>query len=99
MYVIGKVTGQAKIFGALMSFLMQPVGMILIIILPCFIIILLEIIKIAKVLSADKKKREQEEKEKKENELEELRRKVAELEKETSRQTAINTESKEQEPK
>lgn len=98
-YVIGKVTGQAKIFGALMSFLMQPVGMILIIILPCFIIILLEIIKIAKVLSADKKKREQEEKEKKENELEELRRKVAELEKETSRQTAINTESKEQEPK
>lgn len=81
-YVIGKVTGQAYLLGLLMSFLMQPVGIILLIIVPCFIIILLEVLKIAKVLGADKKKREQEEKAKKDNELEELRRKLAELEKE-----------------
>ena len=81
-YVIGKVTGQAYLLGLLMSFLMQPVGIILLIIVPCFIIILLEVLKIAKVLGADKKKREQEEKQKKDDELEELRSKLAALEKE-----------------
>ena len=80
-YVIGKVTGQAYLLGVIMSFLMQPIGIILLIIVPCFVIILLEVLKIAKVLTEDKKKREQEEKEKKDNELEELRRKLAELEK------------------
>lgn len=80
-YVIGKVTGQAKLFGFIMSFLMQPVGIVLVIIIPCAIIILLEVLKIVKTLTADKKKREQEEKDQKENELEELRRRLAELEK------------------
>ena len=47
---------------------------------------MLEVLKIVKVLSADKKKREEEEKEKKESELEELRRKLAELEMEKSGQ-------------
>ena len=42
---------------------------------------------IAKVLGADKKKREQEEKAQKESELEELRRKLAELEREKTEQT------------
>ncbi len=94
-YVIGKVTGQTYLFGLIMSFLMQPVGIILLIIVPCFIIILLEVLKIAKVLGADKKKREQEEKAQKESELEELRRKIAELEREKSEQTTVNTEKKE----
>lgn len=95
-YVIGKVTGQAYLLGLLMSFLMQPVGMILLIIAPCFIIILLEVLKIAKVLGADKKKREQEEKAQKDSEIEELRRKLAELEKQktehiTPPPTAVET--------
>ena len=90
-YVVGKVTGQAYLLGLVMSFLMQPVGIILVIIVPCFIIILLEALKIAKVLGADKKKRDQEEKEKKDNEIEELRRKLAELEKEKSEQTTEST--------
>lgn len=79
-YVIGKVTGQAYLLGLMMSLLMQPIGIVLAIIVPCFIIILLEVIKIVKLLNADKKKREQEELEKKDSELEELRRKLAELE-------------------
>lgn len=78
-YVIGKVTGQCYPLGAVMSFLTQPIGIVMIIILPCFIIILLEVLKIAKVLSADKRKKEQDEKEQTANELEELRRKLAEL--------------------
>ena len=86
-YVIGKVMGQAYLLGLIMSFLMQPIGIILLIIVPCFIIILLEVLKIAKVLGADKKKREQEEKQKKDDELEELRRKLAELEKLKTEQT------------
>ena len=81
-YVIGKVVGQARLFGTVMSFLMQPLGIILLIILPCAVIIILEIVKIAKAMTADRRKREQEEKEQRENELEELRRKLAELEKE-----------------
>ena len=89
-YVIGKVTGQAYLLGLLMSFLLQPVGIILLIIVPCFIIILLEVLKIAKVLGADKKKREQEEKEKRENELAELRRRLAELESEKTENKTEN---------
>ena len=89
-YVIGKVTGKAYLLGLIMSFLMQPIGIIFVIILPCFIIILLEIFKISKVLGAEKKKREQEEKEKKDSELEELRRKLAELEKEKTEQNDLS---------
>ena len=80
-YVIGKVTGQAKLLGTVMSFLMQPVGIILLIILPCVIIIAVEVFKIARTLTADKRMRDKEERDKKENELEELRRRLAEIEK------------------
>jgi len=38
-----------------MSFLKQPAGIVLFIIVPCFIIIMLEVLKIAKVLEEDKK--------------------------------------------
>lgn len=79
-YVIGRVTGQSYIFGLIMSLLMQPIFIVLVIILPCAIIILLEVIKIFKMFSSEKKQREQAEKEEKDNELEELRRKLAELE-------------------
>lgn len=98
-YVIGKVVGQAYLFGAIMSFLMQPIGIILLIIAPCFIIISIEVVKIIRTLNADKKKREQDEREQKDNELEELRRRLAELEKEKNEtppaQTTENTENEE----
>lgn len=79
-YVIGKVVGQSYVLGVVMSFLRQPLAIALLIILPCFIIIMMEVAKIVKVLSADKKKRDEEEMAKKEDELEELRRRLAELE-------------------
>ena len=80
-YVIGKVVGQAYPLGVVMSFLMQPAGIILLIILPCVIILMMEVFKIIKVLTADKREKEREEKQKKDDELEELRRRLAELEK------------------
>ena len=86
-YVIGKVVGQAYLFGVIMSYLMQPIGIVLAIILPCLIIMMLEVIKIAKVLSSDKKMKDEEEKAQKDNELEELRRRLAELEKEREEQS------------
>lgn len=97
-YVIGKVVGRAYLFGVIISFLMQPVGMILVIILPCVVIIGLEVAKIIKTMTAEKKLQEQAEKEEKEKELEELRCKLAALEREKSEMQAAagNTEGKEE---
>ena len=80
-YVIGKVEGQSYLFGVIMSIIMQPLGIVFIIIIPCFAIIISEVIKITKVVGADKRKKEQEEMAAKEKELEELRRRLDELEK------------------
>ena len=96
-YVVGEVTGQSYLFGLIMSFLMNPIGLVLIIILPCAIIILIEVLKIIRTLTADKKKREQEEKEQKDSELEELRRRLAELEQAKQETPSQNEESKEKE--
>lgn len=79
-YVIGRVTGQSFLLGFFISLLQAPIGIILIVIVPCFIIILLEVLKIVGVLTEDKRKREQEEQAKRDGELEALRRRLAELE-------------------
>lgn len=79
-YVIGKVTGQSYPLGLLMSILMNPIGTVLIMIVPCAVIIILECIKIYRTLTAEKRKRLAEEQARKDAELAELRRKVAQLE-------------------
>lgn len=85
-YVIGKVTGQSKLLGKIITALKQPIGIVFIVILPCAIIIVIEIIRILNTLNADKKKHEQELHEQKDKELEELRNKLADLEKEKNTQ-------------
>lgn len=103
-YVIGKVVGKTYLLGLVASLLMQPTGMVLLIILPCTVIILLEIRKVVRTLMAEKKEKaqaEQQEREEKEKELEELRHRLAELEQQPSaaplaaRTLNQNTESKE----
>ena len=79
-YVVGKVVGQSLFLGVVLGFLMQPVGIVFIIIVPCALIILSEALKIAKVLGAEKRQKLQEEKEKTEAEIADLRRRLAELE-------------------
>ena len=79
-YIIGEVTGHSYLFGMFLTILKQPVGLICLIILPCFVIILIEVIKIINALGEGKKIKEKQEKEAKDNELEELRRRLAELE-------------------
>lgn len=94
-YIIGKVVGSSTALGYIVYAVKQPVGMALIIIVPCVIIIVWQILRIVSVLSEDRRKKafdalneararaaaEAEEREKQIAELEELRRKFAELEK------------------
>lgn len=79
-YVLGKVTGQSVLLGFIFSLLKSTAGIILIVIVPCLIIIVLEVMKIVETLSADKKAKRAEEDKKKDEELEALRRRLNELE-------------------
>ena len=54
-YVLGKVEAHSYLLGLVMSIMKQPVGIVLFIIMPCFIIILLEVIKIVKAIEEDKR--------------------------------------------
>lgn len=78
-YVIGKVTWKSHALGVLVYALKTPVGIICIVILPCLIIIGLELARIIGVLQENKRKKAKEEAEKKENEIEELKRQLAAL--------------------
>ena len=91
-YVIGQVVGQSYPLGVLMSIISHPIGTVLIVILPCAIIVLLEVLKIVRLLTGDKKKKAAEERARKDAELEELRRKVAELE--SNKKTAQSEEER-----
>ena len=79
-YVIGKVVGQSKILGAVISFIQKPVGTVCVIIVPCILIIFAESMKLVKAASEKKRLQAQKESEKKDEELELLRKRVAELE-------------------
>lgn len=79
-HVIGKVVGQNKLLGSLIGTLKKPVGIVFIVIVPALIIMVHEILKVAKILNEDKVKKEHEENERRNNELEELKRRLAELE-------------------
>ncbi len=80
-YIIGKVVGQSKLLGNIVTTLRNPIGMVLIIILPSLAIIIYEILRIVSVISSEKKKQIKEEYDKKENEIELLKQRLAELEK------------------
>ena len=79
-YVIGEVTGQSYLIGLIISFLMTPLGMVLVIMVPCFIIILLEVLKIINMLNASKKQRNEAANAETERELAALKEKLAALE-------------------
>lgn len=78
-YVIGKVTGQSYVLGLLVYAFKTPVGIVCLIIIPCLIIIIFEIIRLSRVFGKEKKLKMQEEKKKQDDEIEELKRQIAEL--------------------
>ena len=94
-FIIGEVVGQNYLFGLFLSILKKPIGTICLVIIPCFIIILLEVLRIVGVVNADKKKREQDEMAKKDEELEALRRKLAELEANKGTNAAVSHKEEE----
>lgn len=79
-YVIGKVTATSYFLGLFAYALKTPVGIVCIIIIPCFIVIAFEVIRIVSVIHDDKNKADKEKEEAQKNELEELKRKLAALE-------------------
>ncbi len=79
-YIIGKVTGKSIVLGYLIYVLDQPVGIVCMVIVPCTIIIIWEIIRIVDAVNRNKKKKIEEESSRKESEIEALKRRVAELE-------------------
>ena len=79
-YIIGKVVGQRYLLGLFVSALKSPLGLILIVIVPSLIIAVLELLKIVRMLTADKKKAAEEKMAAQQNELDELKRRLAELE-------------------
>ena len=79
-YVIGKVTGQSLVFGTFVRLLSSAVGIICVVILPALVILVLEVLKIVRMLGASKKEKELEEKKAQDEELQRLRARLAELE-------------------
>jgi signal peptidase len=97
--VIGKVTGQSVLLGAAVTTLKQPLGMVLIIIVPCLIVIIIEVVRIVKVFGSEKnekakkKAKEQEDKLAQQNsEIELLKQQLALLQQQAGlNQTANQT--------
>ncbi len=75
-YVIGKVTGQAKLLGTLVSIVKSPVGIICFIIIPSVIVAIFEIVRIVSVIA---ERRRATAKAQQDAEMEALRRQIEEL--------------------
>lgn len=78
-YVVGKVVAKSYIIGLLVTALKSPVGIVLMVILPCSIMIIIEVIKIVNYFNSIKKEKHQQEVDKQKDEIEELKRKLDEL--------------------
>ena len=84
-YIIGKVTGQSRFLGKLLYAIQTPPGMTFIIIVPCIVIIVLEILRLVSVFGKNEKKKLLEEQRIKDAEIEHLKKRVAELEEEKAK--------------
>lgn len=94
-YIIGKVKGVSYLPGLIITALKSPAGLIGMIIIPCLLLIILEVIKIVNEINKDKIKKSLNkdlELENKNQELLELRKRLEELEKKDSEKEKIETE-------
>lgn len=57
-YVIGKVSGVSYFLGLIVHAIKSPIGIVFIVILPCIIVMIIEIIKISSVISLEKRKKQ-----------------------------------------
>ena len=77
--IIGKVVGQSFVLGFLVSGVSEPLVMILLVIVPCLIIIILEVVKMVNYFGAEKKKKTKEKIDSQESEIEALKRQLEQL--------------------
>ena len=95
-YVIGKVTGSSRLLGLLVYALKTPVGICCIVIVPCVIVIGIELVRIFSVINEEKRKKAKEETAKKQDEIDELKQQLAALKAavDKSQQTDVEKEEK-----
>jgi hypothetical protein len=82
--VIGKVVGQSVFLGKAVTIIRKPVGAIFVILVPCLLIVIVEVVKIIVVLTEDKrakKKAQKEERKALEEKTETAREDIEELKK------------------
>lgn len=96
-YIVGKVVWHNYPLGLLIYAVKQPVGIVGLVIVPCLIIIIFEIIRIVNAFGTEKKKKYAEEKAQTNSELEELRRRLEELQRQTEANAAVNANAQTQE--
>ncbi len=75
-YIVGKVVGQSYVLGLVIYALHTTIGMLLIIVVPCLIIIGVNIARIIKVCLADKKEKKEEAINTQNKEIEELKKQI-----------------------
>lgn len=78
-YVVGKVVGQSYLLGLLVYAFKTPVGLVCMVIIPCLIIIVFEVLRLTRVLNADKKQKLQAQQQQQADEIENLKRQLAQL--------------------
>lgn len=93
-YVIGKVVWANFSLGWLVYALKTPAVVTCVIIIPCLIVIVLEIVKIVNVLGESKREKIKEETQQKEAEIEELKRRLAALENQENQENQENKDNK-----
>lgn len=80
-YIIGKVTGKSMFVGYLLAVFDSKAGIACIVIIPCAVIILLEVFNICNAVGKNKKEKQQAMQTEKDKELEDLKKRLEELEK------------------
>ncbi len=83
-YVIGKVVSQSYPLGLLITAVKSPIGIICMVMLPCFIIAIIEVIRLIGAVTEGKKKKEKEEAQKRDEEFEAMKKQLEELRKRTN---------------
>lgn len=91
-YIIGKVTGQSYLLGLCVYVLKKPVGIVCVVIVPCLLMIVIQIFRIVNVLGADKKNKRKEEQANKDDEIEELKRQLAALQNAAAPEESADTQ-------
>ena len=81
-YIIGRVTGQSKVIGFLVYALKSPVGIVCLIIVPCLIMIVFQVMRILKVMNEEKREKLAAEQSERADEIAELKRQIEQLKKE-----------------